>query len=53
MSAEAFAALHVAFGDAPVLQGAENFDAYKTGLLDTRTTLGTIYGFDATDVETW
>ena len=53
MSAEAFAALHVAFGDAPVLRGAENFEAYKTGLLDTRTTLGTIYGFDATDVETW
>ena len=55
MSAENFAALHAAFGDAPVLRNAPqaDFDAYRAGLLDMRTTLGTIYGFDATDVETW
>jgi hypothetical protein len=53
MTAAQFAALHAAIGTAPALPGAGNFDAYKQGLVDIRGVVGTVYGFDATDVETW
>jgi hypothetical protein len=53
MTAEQFAALHAAIGTAPALPGDANFDAYKQGLVDIRGVVGTVYGFDATDVETW
>jgi hypothetical protein len=53
MTAEQFAALHAAIGTAPVLPGAENFDAYKQGLVDIRGVVGTVYGFDAADIESW
>jgi hypothetical protein len=53
MTAEQFAALHAAIGTAPALPGAANFDAYRQGLVDIRGVVGTVYGFDATDVETW
>jgi hypothetical protein len=53
MTAEQFAALHAAIGTAPALPGAENFADYKQGLLDIRGVVGTVYGFDTADVETW
>ena len=53
MTADQFAALHAAIGTAPALPGAENFDAYKQGLIDVRAVVGQVYGFDTADVESW
>ncbi|MEE2758263.1 MAG: DUF4856 domain-containing protein [Myxococcota bacterium] len=49
---DAFARIHQVMGTAPELN-AENFEAYKGGLLEARAILGQAYGFDEADVADW
>lgn len=48
----AFAALHTALGDSPVLCDGDTA-SYDAALLGARDTLRDAYGFDATDAENW
>ena len=53
LSDEEFVAVMDLMGDAPVLPGEAEAEAYREGLLEAREILGAAHGFAESNVENW